>query len=123
MRKGMGIGMASEILITSLARSGEGTISTCRSMPSHMVRAEDRHLKSWGKKKTLKIFTFISQAPFLKKLVKNGWRGKGGTQKEKEERGKRGKEGDTNKQGYVTAPHNLAQKLQSPHAQDSIFMK
>lgn len=68
--------MTSEILITSLASSGEGTISTCRSMPRHMVRAEDRHLKSWGKK-TLKIFTFISQAPFLKKLVKNGWREKG----------------------------------------------
>lgn len=75
------------------------------------------------KRKTLKIFTFISQAPFLKKLVKNGWWGKGGTQKEKEERGEGGKEGDTNKQGYVTAAHNLAQKLQSPHAQDSIFRK
>lgn len=41
-----------------------------------------------------------------------------GTQKEKEERGGRGKE--DNKQGYVTTTHNLAQMC-SPHIPKTEF--
>lgn len=61
-------------------------------MSSHMVRAEDRHLKSWGEKKPKNI-TFISQAPFFKKLVKNGWRGKGRGHRRKRKKGGGKREG------------------------------
>lgn len=88
MRKGMGIGMASEILITSLARSGEGTISTCRSMPSHMVRVEDRHLKSWGKKTLKNIYIYFSSS--ISQEVSEEWmEGEGGDTERKGRKGGR----------------------------------
>lgn len=63
MHKGMGVGMASEILITSLARSGEDTISTCRSMPSHMVRQQTDTWSHGKKKKNLKnIYIYFSSS-------------------------------------------------------------
>lgn len=88
-------------------------------MSSHMVRAEDRHLKSWwGDPKN--IYIYFSSSIFQE--VSEEWMEgeREGTQKEKEEKGERGKEEETNKQGYVTTAHNLAQKC-SPHMPKTEF--
>lgn len=60
-------------------------------MSSHMVRAEDRHLKSWGKKNPKNIYIYFSSS--ISQEVSEAWmEGEGeGAQKEKEERGEEGR--------------------------------
>lgn len=72
-----------------------------------------------GIKNPKNIYIYFSSSIFQE--VSEEWmEGEGeGTQKEKKEGGN-GKEEDTNKQGYVTTAHNLAQKC-SPHMPKTEF--